>query len=163
MGWVFYVKNNKNYLKKEFYKSFSSLLTKSLVETCNFVLTNGTMPETWCEAWIVVIPKPVKDPQKVEAYRPILLLNHDSKLFASVLARRLNLIILEYIHLDQAGFIPARQLTDNIRKTLNIIDYCSTQKIPLAVMAIDAEKAFDQVEANYLMLLLQNFLLDLVF
>lgn len=82
----------------EFYKSFSSLIITPLLQACNYVLNNGTMPETWSEAQIAVMPKPGKDPQKVEAYRPILLLNHDMKLFASVLARRLNMIIADYIH-----------------------------------------------------------------
>lgn len=85
------------------------------------------------------------------------LLNHDAKLFASILARRLSKIITDYIHPDQAGFMPSRQLTGNIRRTLNIIDFCATYKIPSVVMAIDAEKAFERVETNYLLILLKKF------
>lgn len=66
------------------------------------------MPDSWSEARIVVIPKPGKDVQKVESYRSMSLFNHDAKIFASILARRLNLIISHYIHPDQAGFIPSR-------------------------------------------------------
>lgn len=141
----------------KFYKSFSSLVSLPLLETCNFILNNAVMPESWSEARIIVIPKPGKDPQRVESYRPISLLNHDVKLFASVLARRLNKIISNYIHPDQAGFIPARQLTGNIRRTLNIIDYCQCRNISLTVMAIDAEKAFDRVETNFLLALLWRY------
>lgn len=72
------------------------------------------------------------------------------------MARRLNKIIAQYIHPDQAGFIPLRQLSGNIRKTLNIIDYCKKQSIPLAVTAIDAEKAFDRVETLSLLTLLSH-------
>lgn len=69
----------------EFYKSFSSLLIKHMVDICNLVLFQGVTPATWSEARIVVIPKSGKNPQKVESYRPVSLLNHDAKLFASTL------------------------------------------------------------------------------
>lgn len=140
----------------EFYKSFSDLLVNPLVETCNFALSKGRTPQSWGKARIIVIPKPGKDPQKVESYRPISLLNHDAKIFASLLARRLNKVISCYIHPDQAGFIPSRQLTENIRKTLNVIDFCSKNNTQLVVMTLDAEKAFDRVETSYLIGLLQK-------
>lgn len=69
----------------EFYRTFCSSLLKPLLKTCNYVLAEGMMPATWSEARIIVIPKPGKDTQKVESYRPISLINHDAKLFASVL------------------------------------------------------------------------------
>lgn len=55
----------------EFYRSFSPVLSKHMVDVCNFVLLEGQMPATWSEARIIVIPKPGKDQQKVESYRPI--------------------------------------------------------------------------------------------
>lgn len=58
---------------------------------------------------------------RVESYRPISLLNLDEIFFASVMAKHLNCFIEHYVHLDQSGFIPTRQLSDNIRKTLNVI------------------------------------------
>lgn len=154
------MKNNKatgrDGFPSEFYKLFSPKLVQRLLDTFNYVLEKGVMPETWSEARIVVIPKPGKDVKKVESFRPISLLNHDAKLFASILARRLNKIISQYIHPDQAGFIPKRQLTGKIRKTLNIVNYCNNNNISLVAMVLDAEKAFDRVETNYLLRLLQR-------
>lgn len=46
----------------------------------------GEIPKMWGEAHIIVIPKPGKDPSRVESYRPISLLNHNTKIFASVMA-----------------------------------------------------------------------------
>lgn len=112
------------------------------------------MPKTWSEARIIVFSKPGKDPSRVESYRPISLLNHDAKIFASVMARWLNMIVTKYVHHDQAGFMPTRQLADNVRRTLNLIHHCSSNNTPMLVMALDAEKAFDCLETGYLLRLL---------
>lgn len=52
------------------------------------------------EALIIVIPKPDKDPQHPELYRPISLLV-DIQILAKVLAIRLNQVILSLIHPEQ--------------------------------------------------------------
>lgn len=48
-----------------------------------------------------------------------------------------------------------RQLAASVRRTLNLINYCSIKNIPLLVMALDAEKAFDHFETTYLFQLLE--------
>lgn len=120
-------------------------LVEPLLSTCNSVMTSGEMPSSWSEASIIVFRKPSKDPCKMESYRPISLLNHDTKIFAL----RLNKIIASYIHHDQSGFIPTRQLIDNVRKSLNMIHYCSATKTSTAILALDTEKAFDRLETIF--------------
>lgn len=66
------------------------------------------------------------------------------------------MIITTYIHHEQTGFIPTRQLADNVRRTLNLIHYCSLKNIPILAMALDAEKAFDRLEMGYLLHLLEH-------
>lgn len=51
-------------------------------------------------AYITVIPKEGKDPQKCHSYRPISLLNVDLKLFTRVLASRLAPEVPAVIHYD---------------------------------------------------------------
>lgn len=64
------------------------------------------------------------------------------------MAKCLNSIISKYIHTDQSGFVPSRQIVDNFQKSVNIINYCSLHK--------NAEKAFDLLETKYLQILLQK-------
>lgn len=85
-----------------------------------FVLDTGSLPPSWHESKIAAIPKPGRDPLHPSSYRPISLLNQDYKLFSAILVNRLNQFISDYIYPDQTGFIPSRNITDNIRKTLNI-------------------------------------------
>lgn len=70
----------------EIFDQFGSALLEPIVSTCNYVLKEGVVPGTWTEARIIVIPKPGKDPSLVGSFRPISLINHDTKIFATVLA-----------------------------------------------------------------------------
>lgn len=114
------------------------------------------MPKSWAETCIIVIPKKDHDPVKVESYQPISLINHDVKIFTSIIVKWLNSFIGSYVHVDQSGFIPARHISDNIWKTLNIIHYCVLHKISSFIVALDAEKAFDRLETSYLQILLKR-------
>lgn len=52
-------------LSSEIYKSFNSFLVEPLTRTCNTVLSQGIMPDSWWDERIIVIPKVGKDLQKV--------------------------------------------------------------------------------------------------
>lgn len=61
----------------------------------------------------------------------------------------------DYVHVDQVGFMPTRDLVDNIQKVLHIIHYCTARESPTLLLAIDIEKAFDTVESSYFKALLR--------
>lgn len=71
---------------------------------------------------ITLIPKEGLDGTEVSNYRPISLLNQDYKLFAGILASRLKFFLVEYISIDQVGFLPNRHLKDNQRILLNLLE-----------------------------------------
>lgn len=56
--------------------------------------------------------------------------------------------IASYVNPDQMGFIPGRHLKDNVRKVSNIIVKAQTRSSPVALIFLDAEKAFDCIEWN---------------
>lgn len=103
------------------------------------------MPNSWNKADIILTPKPNKDHRKVESLRPIRLLNEDDKILASILEKRINTVLGILIHTDQMRFIKGRQLKDNIRKVLNIMNYALDKKLKRYYFS-DAKKAFNRVE-----------------
>ena len=89
-------------------------------------------------------------------YRPVSVLNQDYRLFTTILARHLEIILPDIIHQDQMGFIKQRQTQDNIQRTLHIIQ--SIKKlIESIILGLDAEKAFDSVRWDFLYVVLEQF------
>lgn len=141
----------------EFYKAYATNLIPQLTLTFNQVLTSGTLPPSWNDATIVVLPKKGRDTLEPKAYIPISLLNQDYKLFTALFTARLNKIIGSYIHPDQAGFIPGRDILDNVYKTLEILHHCKVNRVDsTTILSIDIEKAFDSVEYTYILTLLEH-------
>lgn len=111
----------------------------------NWVLKEGEIPYSWREAIISVIPKEGKDKLECSSYRPVSVLNQDYRLFTAILARRIEKILPEIIHLDQTGFIRQRRAQDNIRRTLHVMQHIIEKRVEAIVLGLDAEKAFDSV------------------
>lgn len=73
----------------------------------------------------------------------------DNKIFAKALALRLETVLHEIIHLDQAGFMKGRQSFGNLRCLYNIV-YSNPGPNAEVLILLDAHKAFDRIEFNYL-------------
>ena len=141
----------------EWYKAFKDQIVPMLFDCFNYTLKKGEPPGTWSEAIILVIPKEGKDRKECSAYRPISVLNIDYKLYASILVKRLEHIIVELVDPDQTDFVRERQTQDNIRWVLHVIDHVIEGNIGATVISLDAEKAFDSVSWKYLYLALRRF------
>ncbi|CAI5697409.1 unnamed protein product [Oreochromis niloticus] len=136
----------------EFYKTFSEQISPVLLEVYNEALTKGCLPLTMYDSTISLIHKPGKDPLEPGSYRPISLLNVDNKILAKILAMRLEIVLPTVVSEDQTGFVKNRQLFFNIRRLFNIIYTQNTydQSESEILLSLDAEKAFDRVEWDFL-------------
>lgn len=104
----------------EFYKQFQSILSPVLTQLYNNIIEHQSMPVTMRSATISVLPKSGKDHLDMGNFRPLSLLNNDYKVFAKVLALRLEKVITSLAHIDQVGFIPGRLAANNMRRLLQV-------------------------------------------
>lgn len=141
----------------EWYKELKFELIPILLPTLNWVSKKAQTPPSWKEAIITAIPKEGKNKMECGSYRPISVLNIDYRLFTAIMARRMEEFLPKLIHNDQTGFIRNRQTQDNIRRTLHIINHIQKNKTEAVLISVDAEKAFDSVNWDFLYKILHKF------
>lgn len=76
---------------------------------------------------------------KKECYCSISILNHDA-FFPTILATRLNAIIVQYIQKDQEDFIRGQSISENVRRTINLINSAKNRPEALIILSLDTER-----------------------
>ena len=89
----------------EFYQTFREELTPVLLKLFQKIAEGETLPNSFYEATITLIPKPEKDITKKENHKPISLRNIDAKILNKILTNRIQQHMKKIIHHDKVFFL----------------------------------------------------------
>jgi len=107
------------------------------------------------ESIITLLEKKGKDRTKIENLRPISLSNCDIKICTKAIALRTSKIVHKLVDSKQTGYVPGRQVTDNIRLLEEIIKLANDTHEEAFLITLDAQKAFDSIDHDYLVKILE--------
>lgn len=88
----------------------------------NSIGGNLEMRKEALNAYISLLVKEGKDPTVCSSFRPISLIKEDIKIYARILAKRLKPSMPSLLQNDQAGFIPGREVRDNLIRTILLMN-----------------------------------------
>ena len=81
---------------------------------------------------------------------PISLLSVIYKIISSAIANRIKTVLDNTVSKTQTGFVAGKFIGENSRLIYDILHYTEKENIPLLLMLIDFEKAFDSVSWEFL-------------
>ena len=88
-------------------------------------------------AIITLIEKRGNDKRLIKNWRPISLINVDTKIISKVLANHLEKVLPNLIHSNQNAFVKGRSIFDAVRSINGIVDYSKRNGWSGILVAID--------------------------
>ena len=136
-------------LPMKFYVKSWPILGTDLVNVLNSCYFSGVMSLTQGRGLISFVFKESArlDPRNRS---PITLLNVDYKLSDRVVAGCLLKVIHLIVAEDQTCGVPGRFIVENVSIICDVVSFASRTGVPLAVLSLDQEKAFDRVDWGFM-------------
>jgi len=136
----------------EFYREFWPLISESFIGCANECFEKQKMSCSQKQAVITLFEKSRKDRVLLENWRPISLVNVDTKIMSKV-----KKVLPRIIHYNQTGYVKDRFIGEAMRSIFDIMDFTAKENIPGLLLFIDFQKAFDSVEWEFLIESLEKF------
>ena len=137
-------------LQVEQINKFGPRTLKWLTELFRNIVETKKLPSLWRKAHVVAIPKPGKNHDEPQNYRPISLLCHLCKIFERLIMNQIIDTIEERLIPEQAGF---RRGKSSASQAANLVQHIENgfelNKITGAVF-VDLSAAYDTVNHNQL-------------
>ena len=109
----------------------------------------GSIPKGCNASFIALIPK-IKDPSKLEQYRPISLVGVLYKIIPKVLANRMKKVMPAIIDDNQSAFLKGRGILDSVLTANEVLEELRKKRRSGLCLKVDFEKAYDSVRWEFL-------------
>ncbi|KAG1468931.1 hypothetical protein G6F56_003553 [Rhizopus delemar] len=122
-----------------------------ILKVYNGALLLSSFPPSWYQSIMALLPKK-GDLSDITNYRPISLVNTDSKIFTRLMNNRIMGCSEKIINEFQSGFMPGRFIAENGLLSQMIIEDAQANKTSEHNLGLllDQEKAYDRVNLDYL-------------
>ena len=141
----------------EFYKFFWADIKDIFFASVCHSRTVGELSTSQRQAIIKLLEKRDKDKRFIENWRPISLLNVDTKIISKSLASRFLPVLPTIISSDQTAYVKGRFIGESIRLISDILDTSKKYNIPGYMLTVDLQKAFDSIDHTFLLACLEKF------
>ena len=147
----------KGGLTKEFYNHFWDDLKFYFINSLKQSKIDGHLSISQRQAIIKLIAKKDRDKRFAKNWRPISLLNVDTKILSKSLAEKLKHVLPELISSNQTAYVKNRCISESGRLISDVIEMCDILDIPGYLVTMDIEKAFDSLNHDFLLSVLKKF------
>ncbi|KAF8072703.1 Transposon TX1 [Scenedesmus sp. PABB004] len=139
----------------EAYAALWEVLGEPLVQAFNYHYLNQAagapqLAATQRLGLITLIHKGGQPREAVSSYRPITLLNTDTKIAAKAIVQRLAPALGSIVDCTQTAFVPGRDIADNVLMHLEAIDHARETRAPGCLLFLDFAKAYDRLDRGWL-------------
>eukprot|EP00253_Pinus_taeda_P008823 PITA_08823 len=139
-----------------FFRNHWDIIKKQYVKMVKNIFKKHKMGEITKSSHLVLIPKD-PNPHSFECFRPISLCNVSYKIVTKILSNRLKKLLPYLISENQGGFVPKRQITDNVILIQESIHSSINRKERGMIIKLDMENTFDRVNHQFLADVLKKF------
>ena len=139
-------------LTKEFYEAFWDDPKEIFVNSVRGTKEIGHLSTSQRQAIIKLIKKK-RDKRFIKNWRPIFLLNVDSKIISKTLSVKLKEALPDLISSQQTAYVKHR----NGKSISDIIEITKIRKIGGFLLTIDIEKAFNSLDYNFQISILEKY------
>ena len=144
-------------LTKEFYVCFFNEVSNTLITALNHSFTTGMLSTSQRQAVITLIEKKGKDKRFMKNWRPLSLINVDTKIASKAIAARMENVLTSIVHCNQTAYVKDRYIGESNRLITDLLACTEENSIGGILFSADFEKAFDSVEHSFIFATLNSF------
>ena len=141
---------------KEFYEPFWEDIKGVLIKSLKPAKIKGSLTISQRQAVIKLLKKKYRDNRLIKNWRPIWLLNVDTKILSKAFAAKVEPILPSITSSNQTPYVEKRCVSESGRLISDIIEICSNENIPGLLVIMDLEEAFESWNHDLLLCALKK-------